>query len=96
MAGSDSGHPPPHGHGQTVLPGEVAPSGHQGMNPQWCVCRPICIPGSSLSPAHEAGLCVGRGLHLSQYLGLHALEGGCSVQWLFVYMQIFVIKTISW
>lgn len=23
-------------------------------------------------------------------------EGGCSVQWLFVYMQIFVIKTISW
>lgn len=27
--------------------------------------------------------------------GVHALEGGCSVPWLFVYMQIFVIKTIS-
>lgn len=27
--------------------------------------------------------------------GVHALEGGCSVPWPFVYMQIFVIKTIS-
>lgn len=46
-AGSDSGCPPPHGHGQTMLPREAAPSGHQGMNPQRCMCRPICIPGSS-------------------------------------------------
>lgn len=78
---------------QTVLPREAAPSDHQGLGPQQCVYRPVCVPSSSLSPARGAGLCVRKGL--LHTWGVHALEGGCSVQWLIVYMQIFVIKTIS-
>ena len=53
---------------ETVLPREVAPSGRQGLGPQRCLCRPMCVPSSSLSPACGAGLWVGRGLCLSLHM----------------------------
>lgn len=46
----------PHGHGQTLLPREVAPSGRRGLGPQRCLRRPKCVPSSSWSPAPRAGL----------------------------------------
>lgn len=56
----------------------------QGVSPAAARAQPVgqaCVWGQDSSFLHT--------------WGVHALEGGCSVQWLFVYMQIFVIKTIS-
>lgn len=42
----------------------------------------------------DSSVCGERTLPLSPP-GVHVLEGGCSLRWLFVYRQIFVIKIIS-
>lgn len=56
--------------------------------------RLICVPSSRSAAAGQA--CVpGEDFDFFHNPGVPALEGGCSVLWLFVYMQIFVIKTIS-
>lgn len=76
-----------HGHGRTDSADRGAPNGQRGLGPWRCMCRPTCIP-SSLNPARGQDSAF---LHV----GVCALEGGYSIWLLFVYMQIFVIKTIS-
>lgn len=60
------------------------------------VYRPVCVSQAAAyaQPVGQAHVW-GRDSSFLHTWGVHALEGGCSVQWLFVYMQIFVIKTIS-
>jgi hypothetical protein len=52
-------------------------------------------PRQQPEPSPQARPVHGDGTLPFSTLGVHALERGCSVWLLFVYMQIFVIKTIS-
>lgn len=40
---------------QTVLPREATPSGRRGLGPLRCLCQPVCIPSSRLTPASPWG-----------------------------------------
>lgn len=46
-------------------------------------------------PSSSQGLCMGTAFLYTQLCMHWSLEEGCSVLLLFVYIQIFVIKTIS-